>query len=262
MSILKHEIKMNFKSILIWSLSVGLMSFAFILIFPTMKSSLVDMSDSYSNMAGMSTVFGMDKLNIAEIMGFYGIEIGSVLSLGGSLFAAVLGIGILSKEEGGHTSEFIFTLPISRKAILIEKYLAMIFCILLFNVICITLIVSSFLIINEEIQIKEFILHQLSLIIMNIEIGSITFGISAFHKKSNFGIGIATSLILYFLDMMSKLNDKVEFLKYISPFSYCDASKVITSLKIDSKLLIPGLIMMIVFVSIGFFKYLKKDLVA
>ena len=97
---------------------------------------------------------------------------------------------------------------------------------------------------------------------MNIEIGSITFGISAFYKKSNFGIGFATALILYFFDMMSKLNDKVEFFKYISPFSYCDASKVITSLKIDSKLLIPGLIMMIVFVSIGFFKYLKKDLVA
>ena len=262
MSILKHEIKMNFKSILIWSLSVGLMSFVFILIFPTMKSSLVDMSDAYSNMAGMSTVFGMDRLNIAEIMGFYGIEIGAVLSLGGSFFAAVLGVGILSKEEGGHTSEFIFTLPISRKTVLIEKYLAMIFCILIFNIICIGLIVSSFLIVNEEIQIKAFLLHQLSLIIMNIEIGSITFGISAFQKKSNFGMGIAIALILYFLDMMSKLNDKVEFLKYISPFSYCDASKVITSLELDGKLLIPGIVIMIISVFIGFFKYLKKDLAA
>jgi ABC-2 type transport system permease protein len=51
--------------------------------------------------------FGMDKLNFGEFMGYFGIECGNVLGLGGALFAALAGISALAKEEKDRTAEFL-----------------------------------------------------------------------------------------------------------------------------------------------------------
>lgn len=260
MTIFKHEFKMNIKSLLIWSLSIGIMSFLFILLYPNLESTLKEMSANYSDMGGFSSAFGLDKLNIGEIMGFYGTEIGAIYALGSSLFAALLGIGILSKEEGGHTSEFIFTLPISRKQVITEKLFAVIFLIVCFNLIAVLLILSGFLIIGESPNIKEFMLFHLAQIIMNIEIGSICFALSAFSKKANVGSGLSVALILYFADMMAKIVEETEFLKYITPFYYSGAADIITSSSIDTALLLPGLLIILVSIVIGYIKYTKKDL--
>ncbi len=260
MTIFKHEFKMNLKSLLIWTLSIGLMSCLLLLLYPSLKTTINEMSSDFSNMGGFSAAFGLDKLNIGEIMGFYGTEIGAIYALGSSMFAALLGIGILSKEESGHTSEFIFTLPISRKRVITEKLLSVIFIILCFNLICILLILISFLIIGESVDMKVFLLYHLAQLIMNIEIGAICFALSAFSKKANLGSGLSVALLLYFTDIMAKIVKETEFLKYITPFYYSGAADIITSSSIDVSLLMPGLLITIISIAIGYVKYTKKDL--
>ena len=78
MTIFKHEFKMNLKSLLIWTLSIGLMSCLLLLLYPSLKTTINEMSSDFSNMGGFSTAFGLDKLNIGEIMGYYGTEIGAI----------------------------------------------------------------------------------------------------------------------------------------------------------------------------------------
>lgn len=260
MTIVKHEIKMNLKSLLIWSISIGLLSFSFMLLYPNLKTTLSEMSNSYQNMGGFSAAFGMDKLNIGELMGFYGTEIGAIYILGSSLFAALLGIGILSKEEGNHTSEFLYTLPISRQRVITEKLIAMIVLILSLNFIFILLMLLSFLIINEPFDYTGFLLYHLSGVIMNIQIASICFAFSSYARKNNAGTGLSVALLLYFLDMMSKVVEETKLFKYISPFSYADAANVLTSKTIDIKLLIPGISITIFSIFIGYLKYSRKDL--
>jgi ABC-2 type transport system permease protein len=69
-TILKHELKANFKTFLIWCLSVSFMSFMCILMFTSVKESMVDMAESFASMGAFSNAFGMDKLSIATLAGF------------------------------------------------------------------------------------------------------------------------------------------------------------------------------------------------
>ncbi len=262
MTIIKHELKMNFKSLLIWTLSVGLMSFVFVLMFPGLKTTLLDMADAYSNMGGFSTAFGMDKLNLGELMGFYGTEIGVIFTLGSSLFAALLGIGILSKEEGGHTSEFLFSLPISRKQVVLEKLLSILFILFLYNLAFILLMVLGFAFIGEDVDVKGFILFHLASFLMCIKISCICFALSSFSKKAALGSGLSVALLLYFADLMAKIIEDTKFLRYITPFSYADAADIIATGSIHSDYLIPGIIITIASTITGFIVYMKKDLAA
>ncbi len=42
---------------------------------------------------------------------------------------------MLSKEEEGHTAEFLYTLPLSRTSIVVKKYFSLFILVALFNVI-------------------------------------------------------------------------------------------------------------------------------
>ena len=95
---------------------------------------------------------------------------------------------------------------------------------------------------------------------MQIEIASMTFGISAFVRNGGMGIGLGMAFVLYFANILSNLSKDVEFIKYLTPFSYADGSHIVAEAEIDIKYLAVGLIFTAVGVAAGFAKYLKKDI--
>lgn len=84
MTIFSHEIKQNRKMLIIWSLSVGLLMVTCMMLYPQMQSQMEDINKMYSSMGSFSEAFGMDKLNFGTVMGFYGIECGNILGIGGA----------------------------------------------------------------------------------------------------------------------------------------------------------------------------------
>lgn len=260
MTFIKHELKMNLKSLLIWTLAVGGMIYCFMLIYPVMEDSVAEISTAYSQMGDFSTAFGMDKLDFATAMGFFGVEIGAVLSLGGSMFAAIVGIGMLAKEEGGHTTEFLFVTPNKRTYFITGKMIAGMILIAIFSVVCMLLGIAGFVSIGEDVVWKSYFIYFLGQFLMYLQIAGICFGISAFLKKNNIGLGIGIAMILYFVNLFANITDKVENLHYITPFSYSDAAEIFTSEKLQAEYLIPGMVIMAVFVVIGYIRYNRKDL--
>lgn len=83
MTIFKHEIKRGKKILIIWTAVISFMLALCILIYPEMKTQMEEISDMFQNMGDFSQAFGMDKLNFGEFIGFFGIECGNVLGLGG-----------------------------------------------------------------------------------------------------------------------------------------------------------------------------------
>ena len=262
MTIVKHELKMNFKSLIIWTTTIGSMIFAFMLMFPMLEDSLNQMGDMYSSMGGFSAAFGLDKLAMNTPMGYYGTEVGAMLSLGGALFGALLGVGIISKEEGGHTAEFLLSAPVNRAKVVLQKLLAMLINIVVFDLVCMLLALLSFALISGEIDARGFMLYHLAQFFMHLEIACICFCISAFFKKTNAGLGLGIAIILYFLDIMVKTITDIGFLKYITPFYYAGAADIISSGKIDILLLGIGIMVIILSAMVAIVKYAKKDIVA
>lgn len=262
LTLFKHEMKLNLKSLIIWTLSVGLICFGCILLYTGLESSVKEMADSFSDLGAMSAALGMDKMSLATLNGYYATEIALMHSLGDAMFASVLGTGILSKEEASHTSEFLNTFPFRRGCIVFQKYLALICNILLFNLICTGLYLSGFGLMGETINGKSMAVFHFAVCFMQIEIGSVCFMISAFAKKSLPGTGIGISFILFAMDMMCRILPSLESLKYVTPFYYSNASDIFYSGKTDSKMLLIGIGVTFLSFAAAFVQYQYKDLAA
>lgn len=258
--IFTHELKSNLKTFLIWTITIAGTNFAFMLMYPSLQDSMNKAMDAYSSMGGFTAAFGMDRLSMAEPLGFYGVYIGAILSLGGALFAATIGTGILSKEEGGHTAEFLFTLPYSRISIVLQKIAAVFLIIFAFNVVNLLLGLLSFPLISAEPAIREVLLYHVGQLIMQLEVAAIAVFLSAFTKKVSLGGGLGIALLLYFLDMMSRVLKQLEFAKYITPFYYANAADVIPNGHIDPSLIGIGIGIAIISLVIGIWYYNKRDL--
>jgi len=261
MTVFKHEIKQIRMTLLIWGGVVGLMILVCMLTYPGMNS---DASNALDNMGALSAAFGMDNLSISSLMGLYGLECGNVLAIGGAFFAALIGIGMLSKEENGHTAEFLLTHPISRRRVVVEKLFATLFIVVLFNVLCLLFSIASFAIIGEMKNVvwDSFWLFHLAQFVMQIEIAFICFGISAFIKRGGIGVGLGLAALMYFLNIICNMSSEAEFLKYITPYQYAEPSQIISKVSIDGMLITIGIAYAAIGVIVAFCYYNRKDIVS
>lgn len=262
MTLIKHELKQGRLTLLIWTAVIAFMLAVCILIYPEMETQMGDVSSMFAEMGGFSAAFGMDKLNFGEFMGFFGVECGNVLGLGGAFFAALLGISILAKEEKEHTAEFLLTHPISRKKILIRKLASLLLQIILLNLIVIAVTALSIAVIGEEPEVHPLLLLFLAYFILQVEIAAVCFGISAFLSRSSLGIGLGMTALLYFLNIIANLTEKAGFLKYITPFGYTESADIITDNCLNTGYLSVGIAFTVIGIGVGFYRYCKKDIQA
>lgn len=260
MTLYRHEMKMNRKSLIIWTLSVGILCLGCILLYTSLEDSLKDMADAYSNMGAMSTALGMDKLSIATLVGFYATEVGMMFGLGGAMYAAILGTTLVSKEEAGHTAEFLNVFPVGRANIILQKYLALISNILIFNLVCVGLCLIGFVTMGEEIPGKEMLLYHSALLLMQIEIGTICFAISASVKKNLIGPGLGIAILAFAADLMCRIIPAIENLKYITPFYYANAADIFTTQSLDAPLILVGILITLAALAVSFLTYTRKDM--
>lgn len=262
MTIYIKELKQSFRSLCIWTASIAFMMLVCILLFPEMKSEMDSVSDLFANMGGFTAAFGMDKLSFGEIMGFYGIECGNVLSIGGGFFAALAGISVLANEEKERTAEFLLTHPVSRFSVVSQKLLSVLTQVVVLNVVVVGVSLISAAAIGEEFEMKGFILLHIAYLLMQLEISCICFGISAFIRRGSIGIGLGLALALYFLNIVCNISEQAEFLRYITPYAYADASSIISEDKLDIGLIAVGAVIAVIGAAVGCLKYLKKDISA
>ena len=260
MTILKHEIRQGRNSLIIWTAVIAFMLGVCILIYPEMSKQMDGISEAFANMGGFSAAFGMDKINFGEFIGFFGVECGNVLGLGGAFFAALTGISALSKEEREHTAEFLLTHPVSRQAVVTQKLISVIVQIVILNAAAIGITALSTIIISESPDIKPIALTFTAYLIMQIEIATICFGISAFIGRGGLGLGLGLAAAFYFLNIIANLTESAEFLKYITPFGYTDSADIISDEYIEIKYLAVGLVVTVIGISAAFWKYQRKDI--
>lgn len=260
MTILKHEIRQGRGSLIIWTAVIAFMLGVCILIYPEMSKQMNGISEVFANMGGFSAAFGMDKINFGEFIGFFGVECGNVLGLGGAFFAALTGISALSKEEREHTAEFLLTHPVSRQSIVAQKFISVIVQIVILNAAAVSITALSTIIIGESPDIKPLALTFAAYLVMQIEISAICFGISAFIGKRGLGLGLGLAAAFYFLNIIANLTESAEFLKYITPFGYTDSADIIADRRIEIKYLAVGVVVTVIGIGIAFWKYRRKDI--
>ena len=260
MRLLKHEMRQGILSLAIWTGSIAFLMVICIVMFPEMKGQMEDVSDMFASMGSFTAAFGMDRLSFGTLTGFYAIECGNILGLGGAFYAALTGITALAKEEKEHTAEFLLTHPVTRTGIVSAKLASVLLQITVMNVLILAISLISILFIDEEIPWKELLLFHLAYYLLQLEIGGICFGISAFLHRSGLGIGLGLACLMYFLNLIANISESAEFLKYITPFGYADGADIVTEEALNGPMVAVGVSLAVIGIAAAYWKYNRKDI--
>jgi ABC-2 type transport system permease protein len=264
MNLFKRELRKNRKSFIIWTIIILCFCVYALALYPTMANQadkLKDLIKSYPK--GLMDAFNMNKLDMANILGFFGMESYLFITLLGSIYVALLAAGIVSKEEDEGTIEFLMAKPVSRNSILTSKMLCILFYIVVLNLCIFVFNYVGFEAVKKgEYDKTGFLLLSVAPLLLNLTFAALGLILSMFVVKAKNILSASIGLVLgtYFIGIVSTMSSKAELLKYFSPFKYVDAGDLITNKKIDGVyLIIMGLIIIVSVVS-TYIVYNKKDI--
>lgn len=260
MTLIRHELRQGKTALMVWTVSIAFLLVVCVMLYPEMKGDMDSVGDMFASMGSFTEAFGMDKVNFGSLEGFYAVECGNILGLGGAFFAAFCAVAVLAKEEKDHTAEFLLTHPVSRAQIVTEKLIAVMLQIVILNVLILAAALISIAAIGEEIMWKELLLLHLAYFLLQVELAGICFGVSAFLRKGSLGIGLGIATIMYFLNLISNISDEAEFLKYITPFGYAEGTDIVTDASLDGGLVALGMLFCLIGIGAAFWQYCRKDL--
>lgn len=260
MTLIKHELRQGRLSLAIWTIAISFLLVVCIFLFPEMKGEMDGVSDVFASMGSFTQAFGMDRLNFGTLIGYYAIECGNVLGLGGAFFAALTAVSALAKEEKEHTAEFLLTHPVKRSRVVTEKLIAVLLQIIVLNAVVLGLSLLSMICIKEDIPWKELLLIHLAYFLVQIELAGICYGISAFLKRGSTGIGLGIAVIMYFLNLIANITESTEFLTYITPFGYAEGADIVTNGNLDITLVLIGMGFAVIGIGSAYWKYCRKDI--
>ena len=262
---IKRELKVNFKSFLIWTLILIIMFLVVFLVYPFIVTdetmgSLNDMMKVFP--PELLKSFNMDLASIDTAYGWLKSEGFMFVLLITGFYSSYLGATILLKEESDKTIEYLHSLPVKRSKIVFDKILVG-FIYIISMVLILTIFNYIALLISGDFNKSEYLLLSITPIFTSIPLFSLNLLISTFLKRNKKTIGISLGLvfIFYLLNVLSELSDKVEGLKYLSIYTLADIRHIMSDTQINLTCIIVSIVLSILFLALSFIKYQRKELV-
>ncbi len=262
MNIFLRELRANFKSLLIWGVIVILLT----VIGFTKFSAYVDNPEMLAILESMPSAlidaFNLRAFNLTTLNGFFGAMY-TYFALILSIAAAMWGSDIISKEERDKTVEFALTLPVTRSRLVTAKTLAV-----LVNCIGLLLVTWGVTIFNARSYQPDSTFYaflnrsMLALFIMQLIFMSIGIFLGCAMKRHKQAGSVAISLLLttYFFSIISGMHEKLEFLKYFSPFRYFDAGKLLREAKFDTTFVLLAAAIIVASMVGAYLTYTRRDM--
>ncbi|RYM05194.1 ABC transporter permease [Sporolactobacillus sp. THM7-7] len=265
MTLFRLECKTHIKSLMIWIVVVAVLTLGLMSMFPSMKDSMstFDMSTMPKDMLKAFNLSDMAAL--ATVGGYFGYVFQYIM-IASAIFAAMLGLNSLAREESEGTIEYLYAQPISRSSIAASKMLANI---LLYTLYWLVTAAVSFLVCllfkdsgtSASELFKDFSLFALAGWVMGLTFFSIGFLLSSMLSSSKSAMSLSLGLVFltFILGIVGKLQDDFQFLIYFSPIEAATPSRVFQD-GIEGKYMLTDIIVLIICCLATFWIYRRKDL--
>lgn len=210
----------------------------------------------------LMAAFQMNTFNLTTITGFFGVMF-MYFALLATISATMWGSDIISKEERDKTVEFSLTLPVSRNKVVTAKIAAAIVnCIVFLGVTWIASAAATATY-NPDAAFYEFLgLCMATLFIMQMIFLSIGILLGCAMKQYKRAGSIAIGILMgaYFLSIVAGMNENLDFLKYLSPFTYFDRAQLLNESSVDPFYVLLSLAIIVVSYIAAYVTYNRRDL--
>ena len=210
----------------------------------------------------MLDALSMRAFNLTTLSGFYGIMF-IYFALMGAIAAAMWGSDIISKEERDKTVEFSLVLPVSRSRVITAKALAALVNCIVFVLITWAVSLVAVRSYNPDQAFYDFLALEMQAMfvieLIFLAIG-LLLGCAMKQYKRSGSTAVAIILVTYFMSIISGMQEKLDFLKYFTPFKYFDAGELFRTGKMDGTYLLLSAAIIVVSVAAAYWIYNKRDL--
>ena len=258
-----RELNTGIKSLMIWVGCIAVLLFASMAMFPSFSNDAEGLNQLLQNFPDeMLKALNMSNLNLADSMDYFTYIFQYVLLFGAIEFM-LIGAGLLSKETGEKTIEFLYAKPITKNYIITAKYLSALVQAVIFNVAGYVFSVISLAVFAEDvIRHKLLILLWVSVFLTQIFFLSVGFIISVFISRYRqvMPVSLGVVLGLYFIGMITSISEAMAPFKYLTPFQYFDGLSIVRNAGINSTYLFACLLISLISIIATYVCYNKKDI--
>ncbi|CRK82540.1 ABC transporter permease subunit [Neobacillus massiliamazoniensis] len=262
MNIFLHELKVNRKSTIIWTLSLVALIIFFMSLFPAISKDAEGFKKILENYPeGVRKALGISIDSIASLVGYYSYAFTYVILIG-SIQAMNLGTSILSKEVREKTADFLLTKPVTRQQIVTAKLLSAFTSLVITNII----VVIAASITVKAVSEKSFDMNTVLLISLTaffVELMFLALGVIISvvvpKIKSVLTISLGTVFGFYILNMLgTAIGEKT--MRYLTPFDYYETGYIIKHNSYETTYIIIEIIFICVAIAASYVVYSKKDI--
>jgi ABC-2 type transport system permease protein len=262
MNILKQELKMGRKSLVVWGASlVGTLGL-FMAMFLVIQDQVADFQKVFEAFPPeFRKALGITSTNLGEILGYFSFAFLYVL-LAGSVQAMNLGVSVLSAEVRDKTGDFLYVKPIKRSKVITMKMLAVFIQIIIMNVV---MIASSFIFIklvsNQSFEFKNFLVMAGTLFMLQTFFAFLGLAVSVFLRRIRTVLPISMGVVFmfYIIYLLNQTLDDAK-LAWLSPFGYFDLAYVSEHFAYQGKFVAAWLVLNVLFIFFTYKIFSKKDL--
>jgi ABC-2 type transport system permease protein len=230
MNIFRIEMKANLKSLIIWCIGVIFMVVSGMGEYSSLEASGQSMNELMADMPkSMQAIMGTASFDLSDPVGYFGLLF-LYLAMMAGIHASMLGANIISKEERDKTIEFLLVKPVSRIWIISMKLTAALVNIIVFNLIT---YISSLMMVQKYAG-SNSVAYEITLLMFGMFFVQLIFlligtSIAAAYKNAKKATSLATAILLIFfiLSIAVDMNEKLEGLKFFTPFKYYDAKNIL-----------------------------------
>jgi len=230
MNIYKHEFKMKIRSVIVWSLAIGLLIFIYLSIFSSIAVDAKLLSEMMASFPEEFLIaFGMTDIDMSTILGFFGL-IFLFIQICLAIQAANYGFSLVSVEETDLTADFLLAKPVGRTKIMTSKLLAAITSLTITNLV---VWISSFVFLRMysdggQFETKPVLVLMLSIAVFQLFFLTVGMLISLLVKRVRSVTPYSMALVfgLYVLNAFGGMigEDKLEIL---SPFKHFEPNYIL-----------------------------------
>lgn len=265
MNVLRYELRAARVTTIIWIVAILALTSMYLSIYPAFSKDADQLIQTLQRLpAAMHHIMGMGgDLKLFSFFGFFG-NIFPFVTLIGAIQAAVVGLGLLSKEPASNTTDFLLSKPRSRVSIYGQKLFSGMVVLLITEVI---VTAGSYGIAKAfgsgDIDLTQYLLFWGAFALIQFFFFSLGLFISQIARKlksvAPFAIGISFGFFLLALFGMIVGDDAV---RWMTPFRFIDYKKIVTDSTYDLSHLLYGIALIIVFGVVSFIIYTRKDIPA
>lgn len=264
----KLEIRSHFRYTLLWGGVISGVVLLLMAFFPSMQSQAMQ-ELSGAKLSGIPdtvlAVLGISKdaFNLTDVLYFFAYVM-QFVNMALSVFAALMGIAALIKEETDGSIEFLYARPVTRAQILFSKVLGIFSLLVVLKVIFVLVSLLAFGIFAGNSDWAKNLQNIPRIFLGTLFVETVFMSVGIFcsvlvkdsKRVSSLAVGIVFGTFL--LGIISVVSDKLKFMLYFSPLDTVKPNLIIKG-EIGIAGLLIGSCVIVASLVFATFMYKKKD---